>query len=223
MVQWWETNCASWRRQLSSLINLPVRWVCLLFGFVSLLFPDVCACPILFANLRDPHHVIISELPFFYIYFSQFSLPNPVISCFVFFFLTLSLISFWPCEYILDAVWYVPLVLISRFACAFLKTFFSQKIILLGNFSHLFCLDFCYYYKWHHQEEYSPKHYISNHFSRKSKFQIFNLSQNHTRKLLTITVIQMGSRNNTIWSVCWIDSKKYNSHSKQWKFYLNFQ
>lgn len=47
--------------------------------------PDICACPILFASLRDLRCVIISESPFFYmVFFSQFSLPNPVIFCFVF-------------------------------------------------------------------------------------------------------------------------------------------
>lgn len=58
--------------------------------------PDTCAHPILFAKLRDLHHVIISELPwlpFFYIFFSQFSLPNPVIFCFVFFWLSLWFLS----------------------------------------------------------------------------------------------------------------------------------
>jgi len=46
---------------------------------------DTCACPILFANLRDLHHVKTSELFFFYIFLSQFSLPNSVIFYFVFF------------------------------------------------------------------------------------------------------------------------------------------
>ena len=58
--------------------------------------------------------------------------------------------------------------------CIFKDIFLVKKE---GTFSHLFFLDFWYSYKSHHQEEQSPKHYISDNFSRKDQFQIYNFSQ----------------------------------------------
>lgn len=59
MVQWWETHCALWRTQFSNLINIPLRWISLLLALYLDCFPDIYACPIPFANLRDLHWCLL--------------------------------------------------------------------------------------------------------------------------------------------------------------------